>query len=80
MTEYDEVYDTADDAHDRLEKDHAALIKEYIILYNALMGTLDENKRRLVYRIDKNPKELNDLNMNEQSIKTARKRALKEGI
>ena len=78
--EYDVSFEQPDDAYDRLEKDHAALIKEYIILYNALMGTLDENKRRLVYRIDKNPKELNDLNMNEQSIKTARKRALKEGI
>ena len=80
-TQYEEYFgDSGDDEMDRLRADMATLTKEYIILYNALMGTLEESKAIKRHMMDWYVKDSNDLDMTITSIKTARKRALKEGI
>jgi len=83
MLEYDYQFESSQDGYDRLDAkyeklriDYELLKKEYIILYNALMGHLDEAKKRKLYHIDRNPKELNDIKMTEDSIKQARVRTL----
>jgi hypothetical protein len=80
MMEYDVSFEEPDDAYDRLRQDMSTLIKEYIILYNALMGHLEESKSIKRHMMDRYTKDSNDLDMTIQSIKTARTRALKEGL
>ena len=78
--EYDVSFEQPDDAFDRLRADMATLTKEYIILYNALMGHLEESKSIKRHMMDRYTKDSNDLDMTITSIKTARVRALKEGL
>jgi len=78
MMEYDLAFEEPDDAMDRLHQEYEKLSKEYIILYNALMGHLEESKAIKRHMMDRYVKDSNDLDMTITSIKTARKRALKE--
>jgi hypothetical protein len=78
MMEYDVAFEEPDDEMDKLRADYEMLSKEYIILYNALMGHLEESKAIKRHMMDRYVKDSNDLDMTITSIKTARKRALKE--
>ena len=74
----EDVFENADDAYDRLEKDFEELKTEYIILYNAIMGDLEESQRIKVHLIDRYQKDGNDIAQRILSIKNARRRSLKE--
>ena len=78
--EYEQAFEQPNDAMDRLRKDYDDLVKEYGLLYVSYMDRLENDKKKTIYYIDKNPKNLADIETVRLSIKTARKRALKEGI
>ena len=78
MTEHEDVFDNADDAMSRLQDKYDTLKREYVILYNALMGDLEESKRIKSHLIDRYQKDSNDIESRIQSIKNAKQRTLEE--
>ncbi len=75
MREYEDVFENADDAFERLKEAHKKLQWEYDNLYKSLIGDLEEAKKKKEYYAKKNPQEIKDLEMRIESVKQAKRRA-----
>ena len=62
----EDVFEKADDAYDRLEKDN---------LYKALMGDLEESKRIKRHLVERYTQDIKDIEMRIESVKQAKRRA-----